>query len=157
MPSPHPGELLKTRFLDPLGLSAYQVAQAVGVHVSRISLILRGERSLSPDTAARLGHYFGVPAKWFLEMQLRYDLDRTNVSADQVVPLQRPPGTAIGPKGVRRFRSAAPAAQQKSTVSDALIARLEAQARASNNGPAESQNTSVEALPGGYRVLTGAD
>lgn len=157
MTSPHPGEILKTRFLDPLGLSAYQVAQAGGVHVSRISLILRGERSLSPDTATRLGHYFGVPARWFLEMQLRYDLDRTNVTADQVVPLQRPPGTAIGPKGVRRFRSAAPTGQQKSTVSDALVARLEAQARASNNSPVQPRTTSVEALPGGYQVLTGAD
>ncbi len=80
-PCPHPGTLLRERFLEPLGVTPYRLAKAIGVHVRRVSELLKGHRALTPDTAARLALYFDVPARWWLEMQARYD-------AEHVAPLE---------------------------------------------------------------------
>src|SRR6267143_3192619 len=68
----HPGEILKTEFMEPMGVSAYQLAKALsfpGVYEG-----VRGERAISADTAIRLGKYFGLPAQFWLNLHNDYEL-----------------------------------------------------------------------------------
>jgi len=71
----HPGEVLLEDFMKPLGISQYRLAKDVGVSPIRISQIIRGERSITVDTAMRLGRYFGTSAAVWLRLQVRYDLE----------------------------------------------------------------------------------
>lgn len=71
----HPGEVLLEDFLKPLELSQYRLAQDIGVPPLRISQIVRGERSITVDTAMRLARYFGTSAEVWLRLQVRYDLE----------------------------------------------------------------------------------
>jgi len=70
----HPGEILLTEFMEPLGLSAYRLAKDLDVPAPRIGDVVRGKRSISADTALRLGIYFGLPAQFWLNLQNEYDL-----------------------------------------------------------------------------------
>ena len=65
LPPIHPGEVLLEDFMKPLGLSQYRVAKDIGVPALRISQIVRGQRSITADTALRLGRYFGTSAAVF--------------------------------------------------------------------------------------------
>jgi addiction module HigA family antidote len=71
----HPGEVLLTEFLQPMRLSQYALAKAIGVPARRINEIVLGKRSISPDTALRLSRYFGLSERFWLNMQTRYDLE----------------------------------------------------------------------------------
>src|SRR3972149_4335016 len=71
----HPGEVLLEDFMKPLGLSQYRLAKDIGVTPIRISQIVKGQRSITVDTAMRLGRYFGTSAAVWLRMQVRYDLE----------------------------------------------------------------------------------
>jgi addiction module HigA family antidote len=71
----HPGEILLHEFLQPMGLSQYALAQAIGVPPRRINEIVLGKRSVSADTALRFGRYFGMEPQFWLNLQSRYDLD----------------------------------------------------------------------------------
>src|SRR6266540_5746677 len=71
----HPGEILLKDFLEPLGLSQYAVAKAIGVTPMRVNQIVRGERSITADTALRLSRYFGTRPGWWLDLQTHYDLE----------------------------------------------------------------------------------
>lgn len=75
LPPVHPGEVLLEDFIKPLGLSQYRVAKDLGVPSLRISQIIRGQRSITADTALRLARYFGTSANVWLRMQARYDLE----------------------------------------------------------------------------------
>lgn len=77
----HPGEVLLEEFLKPMNLSQNRVALAIGVPPRRINEIVLGKRSLTADTALRLGRYFGVSAQFWLGLQMVYDLD---VAADSL-------------------------------------------------------------------------
>jgi addiction module HigA family antidote len=68
----HPGEILKTEFLEPMGVSAYGLAKAL--NFPGIYDVLRGDRAISADTAIRLGKYFALPAQFWLNLQNDYDL-----------------------------------------------------------------------------------
>jgi antitoxin HigA-1 len=68
----HPGEILKTEFMEPMGLSAYELAKSL--NFPGIYEVVRGDRSISADTAVRLGRYFGLPAQFWLNLQNDYDL-----------------------------------------------------------------------------------
>jgi addiction module HigA family antidote len=68
----HPGEILKTEFMEPMGVSAYELAKALGF--PGIYEVVRGDRAISADTAIRLGKYFGLPAQFWLNLQNDYDL-----------------------------------------------------------------------------------
>jgi addiction module HigA family antidote len=70
----HPGEVLLEEFLRPLGISQYRLAKAISVPQRRISEIARGKRSVTADTALRLGRYFGMEAQFWLNLQSRCDL-----------------------------------------------------------------------------------
>ena len=73
----HPGAILEEEFLEPLGLSAYALAKAIGVPRNRITGIVRGERAITADTALRLARYFGMSAEFWLGLQMDYDLETT--------------------------------------------------------------------------------
>jgi len=75
MPPVHPGEILLTEFLEPLGVSQYQLAKAVDVPARRINEIVHGQRRISADTALRLSRYFGTSERFWLNLQARYDLE----------------------------------------------------------------------------------
>ena len=75
LPPVHPGEVLLEDFMKPLGLSRYRVAKDIGVPTLRISQIVRGQRSVTADTALRLARYFGTSAAVWLRLQARYDLE----------------------------------------------------------------------------------
>jgi antitoxin HigA-1 len=68
----HPGEILRTEFLEPMGLSAYALAKALDF--PGIYEVVRGDRAISADTAIRLGKYFRLPAQFWLNLQNDYDL-----------------------------------------------------------------------------------
>jgi antitoxin HigA-1 len=70
----HPGEILAEEYLRPLGLSASALAQAIGVPANRISDIVRMRRDVSADTAIRLGKFFAVDPRFWLNLQTAYDL-----------------------------------------------------------------------------------
>jgi addiction module HigA family antidote len=70
----HPGEILLTEFMEPLGLTAYRLAKEIGVPLPRVNDIVRGKRSISANTALRFGVYFGLPAQFWLNLQNEYDL-----------------------------------------------------------------------------------
>jgi len=68
----HPGEILKTEFMEPMNVSAYALAKAL--NFSGIYEVVRGDRAISADTAIRLGKYFDLPAQFWLNLQNDYDL-----------------------------------------------------------------------------------
>jgi len=91
MPPVHPGEILLTEFLEPLGVSQYQLAKAVDVPARRINEIVHGQRRISADTALRLARYFGTSERFWMNLQARYDLetekDRLGTALEEIRPL----------------------------------------------------------------------
>jgi addiction module HigA family antidote len=73
----HPGEILLEEFMKPLGISINQLARDLDVPPNRISAIVNGSRSITADTALRLGTYFGISPETWLGLQLDYDLRLT--------------------------------------------------------------------------------
>jgi len=70
----HPGEILLEDFMKPLGISINQLARDLDVPPNRISAIVNGTRSITADTALRLGTYFRVSPETWLGLQIDYDL-----------------------------------------------------------------------------------
>ena len=68
----HPGEILKTEFMDPMKISAYRLAK--DLDFPGMYEIVRGKRAITADTALRLGKYFGLPAQFWMNLQADYDL-----------------------------------------------------------------------------------
>jgi antitoxin HigA-1 len=75
MPALTVGEFLKEEFMLPLNISAYRLAKDINVPVSRIQEILKNRRKLSMDTALRLSHYFGASDEYFINLQMKIDLE----------------------------------------------------------------------------------
>ena len=73
----HPGEVLLEEFLKPMGLRQSRLALDIGVPSRRINEILLGKRSVTADTALRLGRYFKMSPQFWLGLQMDYDLDVT--------------------------------------------------------------------------------
>lgn len=91
MPPVHPGEILLTEFLEPLGVSQYQLAKAVAVPARRTNEIVHGQRRISADSALRLARYFGTSERFWMNLQARYDLeiekDRLGTALEEIQPL----------------------------------------------------------------------
>ncbi len=77
IPPVHPGQVLQSEFLEPLGMTQYRLAKALGVGARRIGEIVAGQRAVTADTALRLQKLFGLRADFWLTLQMRYDLART--------------------------------------------------------------------------------
>jgi addiction module HigA family antidote len=90
----HPGEILLEEFLAPLELSQYRLAKEISVPARRINEIVHGKRGISADTALRLSRFFGTSERFWLNLQLRYDLETekerlAGVLEEEVSVLQR--------------------------------------------------------------------
>lgn len=70
----HPGEILGEEFLKPLEITQYRLAKSTGVPPRRINEIVQGTRSITADTALRLGRFFGMTAQFWMNLQTRHDL-----------------------------------------------------------------------------------
>lgn len=95
LPPIHPGEILALDFLAEMGLTANALAIAVGVPANRIQAIVKGKRAITADTALRLGKYFGTTARFWMNLQAKYDLDVTaDAIQDQLASIRPRPGEA---------------------------------------------------------------
>lgn len=81
----HPGEVLNEEFLIPLNISAYRLSKDTEIPQTRISQIIRGNRSITADTALRLAEYFGVDPKFWLGLQSDYDLENEREKKREVL------------------------------------------------------------------------
>ena len=77
LPPIHPGEILMEEFLAPLKISQYRLAKDISVPPRRINEIVHGKRSITADTALRLGRFFAMSPQFWLNLQSRYDLEAT--------------------------------------------------------------------------------
>ncbi len=71
----HPGEILREEFMKPLGLSMNKLALDLRVPATRIAEIVHERRAISADSALRLGRYFNNPPVFWMNLQVRYDLE----------------------------------------------------------------------------------
>lgn len=70
----HPGEILLEDFMKPMGITARQLAADIDVSPSRISELVNGQRPITADTALRLGLFFDMEARFWLNLQAEYDI-----------------------------------------------------------------------------------
>lgn len=82
-PHLHPGEVLRTEFLEPLGLSQRQVARDLGIAPRRIGDLVRGRRGVTVDTALRLARYFSTSEEFWLRLQMDHELERAHGAIGQ--------------------------------------------------------------------------
>ena len=75
LPPIHPGEILREEFLNPLGISAHELAIALRVPATRINEIVNEKRGITADTALRLSRYFGTTPRFWLNLQASFELE----------------------------------------------------------------------------------
>ncbi len=75
IPNIHPGEILEEEFLLPLKITAYRLAKETGIPQTRISQIIKGNRSITADTAIRFSKFFGTTPQFWLGLQNDFDLE----------------------------------------------------------------------------------
>ncbi len=73
-PPTHPGEMLRTEFLEPLGMTQTELAERIGVSYVRVNELVNGKRRMTPDTALRLSKLFGNSVAFWLNGQLECDM-----------------------------------------------------------------------------------
>ena len=76
IPPLHPGEVLYEDFIVPTGISVHRLAMDLRVPANRIAEIVKGERTISADTALRLARYLGTSAEFWLGLQSDYELEK---------------------------------------------------------------------------------
>ena len=80
LPNIHPGEILVKDFLEPMEITPYRLAKDLGITRGRIAGVLCGRRDITPDTAIRLGLYFGIDPEFWLNLQTHYNLVETRLA-----------------------------------------------------------------------------
>ena len=85
IPLTHPGEILREDFLNPLGLSQYALAKAIGVSPRRINEIIKGQRGITVDTALRLAAFFGADPQSWLNLKNDYDTERAREAMTDIL------------------------------------------------------------------------
>lgn len=87
----HPGVILREEFLEPMGITEYQLAKAIGVPQTRISAITHGNRRITADTGLRLSRYLGMSEAFWTGMQEDYDReiakDHLGATLDNIHPI----------------------------------------------------------------------
>jgi len=81
----HPGEMLRIEFLEPLGISQNKLAQTMRISPERINAIVQGKRSITADTAMRLGLALNTSAELWLNLQSFYDLQKARLVGEEKV------------------------------------------------------------------------
>ena len=85
----HPGEMLLEEFLNPMGLTQRELAEAIHVPYQRVNEIVNARRGVTPGTALRLAKFFGTSAAFWLNLQLRWDLYHAQkAEADELETIQ---------------------------------------------------------------------
>ena len=72
----HPGEILSKEFLNPMGLTRFRLSRDTGLLQTSISSIIRGRKKITPETALKLSRYFGTSAKFWLDLQRDFDMQK---------------------------------------------------------------------------------
>lgn len=90
----HPGEVLLEEFLAPLKLTKYRLAKDIGVPATRIQSIVGGKCRVSPDTALRLGRYFGTSAELWMGLQDGYELELAKLQLGEELERVKPRSAA---------------------------------------------------------------
>jgi len=85
LPNVHPGEVLFEEFLKPLSISQNRLARDLKVPPRRVNEIVLAKRAITPDTALRLARYFGTSERFWLGLQLDYDLEEAQRAIGDVV------------------------------------------------------------------------
>jgi antitoxin HigA-1 len=75
LPPVHPGEILREEFMRPLELSSNEVARRLGITAARVNEVASGRRGITADTALRLSRLFNTSAEFWLNLQMRYELE----------------------------------------------------------------------------------
>ena len=81
----HPGEMLSEEFLKPLEMSVNALAIALRVPATRIGAIVKGERSVTADTALRLARFFGTSAEFWMNLQAMHDLTKARLESGEAI------------------------------------------------------------------------
>jgi addiction module HigA family antidote len=85
----HPGVILLTEFMEPLGITQYRLAKAIDVPLPRVHEIVHGRRAITADTGLRLSRAFGLSDMFWINMQARYDADMARVGlGDQLSQIE---------------------------------------------------------------------
>ena len=90
----HPGEILLEEFMKPMNISQYRLAKEIHVSPIRISEIIHAKRAITADTAIRLGRYFNMEAKFWVNLQTTYDLEKAMIKSQdkiyhQITPMEK--------------------------------------------------------------------
>ena len=83
----HPGAVLKELYLVPLDMSAIDLARKLDVPRTRIERLIKGETSMTVDTAARLARYYSTSPQYWMNMQTNYDLAHSLPNVEGITPL----------------------------------------------------------------------
>lgn len=87
--TPTVSEILREEFMEPLGISAYRLAQAINVPLSRVQDILHDRRKITADTSLRLAKFFGVSDRYFLDLQNDIDIRNLKIQlANEISKIQ---------------------------------------------------------------------
>lgn len=92
--TPTVSEILREEFMEPLGISAYRLAQAINVPSSRVQDILHDRRKITADTSLRLAKFFGVSDRYFLDLQ--NDIDIRNLKIQLANEISKIPVCQVG-------------------------------------------------------------
>ena len=90
----HPGEILREDFLAPMGVSVYALAKAVKVPRPRVNDVVLGRRAITADTALRLARYFATTPEFWVNLQVRYDLEIAKDSSRERIEKEVAPHAA---------------------------------------------------------------
>lgn len=122
-----PGEILQRDFLEPLGMTQTELARRLDVPLQRVNQIINRRRAITPDSALRLGRLFGTKPEFWLDLQLRWELEeaarKRTGAIERIRPVANPPRrpTAVRERGgVTGGAETAPAA----TILEAIVERL---------------------------------
>ena len=83
--TPKISEIILEEFMQPYGITAYGLAKSIKVPVSRIQDILHDRRKITADTSIRLGRYFGVSDRYFLDMQVDIDIRNARLEEEYTI------------------------------------------------------------------------
>lgn len=75
----HPGEILMKEFLEPMGITQYRLSKDINVVPRRINEVVHGKRTITADTALRLSRFFGTSEQFWLNLQIKYDIELQTV------------------------------------------------------------------------------
>jgi len=86
----HPGEMLLEEFLNPMGLTQRELADAIGVPYQRVNEIVNGRRGITPSTALRLAQFLGTSTGFWMNGQMRWDLYHARMAEESEIKRIKP-------------------------------------------------------------------